>query len=221
MKTTNPYFHVLAVIAVLLLKMPASAALPLHSYVTGLSESEGFYSNYAQPIVGYDFVPNTAITINALGAYDHHSDGLERPNQVGLWDRSTGSLLASATVPGGSVSPLQDGYRWVTISSISLTAGSTYSIASWNSGWEAIGVFAASSLTVDPTISLGAGYVDTLIAGLQMPTRQGGPGYVFIGPGFGTVTAVPEPTTLSLLIAGAVPICFYRFKNRKKKKLIH
>lgn len=124
MKTTRICLPVLAA-TILALALPAFAALPLRTYVTGLSESEIHFSNYAQPIVGYDFVPNAALTINALGAYDHHFDGLERANQVGLWDRSTGALLASATVAGGSASPLQDGYRWTTITPLSLTPGTT------------------------------------------------------------------------------------------------
>jgi hypothetical protein len=215
MKKTKLCLQVLTVISGLLLEMQAWATAPLYDYVTGLSENESYYSGYAQPIVGYDFVPNTSITIGALGAYDHHFDGLYQPNQVGLWERSTGTLLASATVPGGSVSPLQDGYRWVMIEPITLTAGFTYTIASWNSGWEPIGAFAASSLTVDSRISLGAGYVDTLIPGLQMPTRQGGPGYVFIGPGFASV--VPEPSSFFLLISAAGPIYLYRSRKIVKK----
>jgi hypothetical protein len=82
---------------------PPSTSAVGSIYVTGMSDAEGplNFSYYAQPIVGYDFVPNTSITIGALGVYDHLFNGLDRVNQVGLWERSSETLLASVNVPAG------------------------------------------------------------------------------------------------------------------------
>ena len=58
------------------------------------------------------------IWITQLGVYDGGGDGLANSHEVGLWrreDNLSGTLLASATVPAGTDSPLMGGYRWVPI----------------------------------------------------------------------------------------------------------
>jgi hypothetical protein len=179
-----------------LLSQCAFASTYERIYVRGMSETEAAYSNYAQPIVGYDFVSANPIRIDALGAYDHRTNGLEVPNVIGLWETASRTLVATATVGAGEINPFEGGYRWQSITPVFLNADVSYTIASWNSGYEAVGAHQRTALTVEPGITLGAGYVDTLYSGLQFPTRNGGPGVVFVGPGF---AAVPEPSSLWLV----------------------
>lgn len=71
--------------------------------------------------VGYEFVVSgVGITVDALGSYDARSNGLGGSYEVGLWD-SVGNLLASATVNNSST--LVSGFRWTSISPLTLNAG--------------------------------------------------------------------------------------------------
>src|SRR2546422_9554426 len=61
----------------------------------------------------YSFYPQ----VNWLGYYDQNGDGLANSHLVTLWDNSTQSIIASATVPAGTAAPLVNGYRWAPLSS--------------------------------------------------------------------------------------------------------
>lgn len=79
-------------------------------------------------VEGWEFQTTTAITVSALGAYDEELDGMQFPTPVGLFD-SACQLVASATVPAGTSAALIDGFRYVGIAPVTLTAGATYRIA--------------------------------------------------------------------------------------------
>ena len=79
-------------------------------------------------VEGWEFQTTTAITVSALGAYDSELDGMQFPTPVGLFDSSC-QLVASATVPAGTSAALIDGFRYVGIAPVTLTAGATYRIA--------------------------------------------------------------------------------------------
>jgi hypothetical protein len=88
--------------------------------------------------LGYEFTPNSALSISALGFSDLPSanvpgvgDGLEQERFVGLWD-SNGVPLTSVTVPAGTVAPLVDGFRyWSLQTPITLEAGHTYILGAY------------------------------------------------------------------------------------------
>ena len=49
-------------------------------------------------MLGYDFVSTTNQSLTALGFWDSGANGLANPYMVGLWQTSTQTLLASATI---------------------------------------------------------------------------------------------------------------------------
>lgn len=73
--------------------------------------------------MGYDFTLSTAAIVSSLGVQDQGSDGLATSHPVGIWN-SVGTLVASGTVPAGTAGSLKNGFRYVSITPVSLPAGS-------------------------------------------------------------------------------------------------
>ena len=73
--------------------------------------------------LGLVFTANTTFSVDALGIYDY--PGLAGPEQVGLYN-SSGNLLASATVT--LTDPLISGYFFQSVTPVTLSAGSTYTV---------------------------------------------------------------------------------------------
>jgi hypothetical protein len=79
---------------------------------------------------GFVFSPSENLTVQALGQWDQHLDGLLTAGAVGLWS-SDGMLVASAVVPSGTAASLEGAYRYVTLDQpVELAAGQTYVVAS-------------------------------------------------------------------------------------------
>jgi hypothetical protein len=78
------------------------------------------------------------IFITQLGVFDNGGDGLVNSLEVGLWQAGnvTGTLLASATVPAGTLAPLADGDRWVSITPVRIpyVVGSYVVAAQYSAG---------------------------------------------------------------------------------------
>src|ERR1035441_4742873 len=72
---------------------------------------------------GFFFTPTTAISVTSLGYVDC---GFSVGHDVGLYDVSTSTLLASTTVTGSST--LDSGFRYDLITPVSLTAGNEYAV---------------------------------------------------------------------------------------------
>lgn len=70
--------------------------------------------------VGYEFQVNSAIDVSALGMFDAYAYfgdsgvGLDGSHDVGIWSTS-GALLASVTVSGGTVDPLVGDFRYASL----------------------------------------------------------------------------------------------------------
>lgn len=80
-------------------------------------------------VEGWQFQTTAGIVITALGVYDSgNGNGLDHPIPVGLFDAGC-VQLAAVTVPAGTVAPLVNGYRYVTIQPVVLAAGLTYRAA--------------------------------------------------------------------------------------------
>ena len=136
-----------------------------------------------------------------LGAFDATGNaGLNANELVGLYN-SSGTLLSSATVLAGTADPLVDGFRWVNISPVTLTAGQTY-VA--DLAPDALDAWAYTNLgqhgsLFSPSITYGTSLYTYDGAGLHFPT--GDYGYEsYLGPGL-SVGAVPEASTI---ISGAM-----------------
>jgi hypothetical protein len=151
-------------------------------------------------------------TINALGFWDQTGTGLAANHIVALYGYSgSGSsynLLTSVTVQAGTVDPLIDGYRWVSIPTLSLPdngqGGNYYAIFASQGGdnWTTM-----SGQTLNPeigTFSSGA-LVDNNSGEDISPTPPntlasvdgGNNGYG--GANLGFFQPVPEPSVCAML----------------------
>src|SRR5690242_7542820 len=69
-------------------------------YTPNVNLDTGSQNTYAGTVGGiflttYSFNPQ----VNWLGYYDHNGDGLTSSHLITLWDNSTQTIIASATVP--------------------------------------------------------------------------------------------------------------------------
>ena len=72
--------------------------------------------------------PSDYLAITQLGVFDNGGDGLVNSHQAGLWvfDGTLGTpvtLLASVTIPAGTVAPLTGGYRYMPITPVLIPPG--------------------------------------------------------------------------------------------------
>lgn len=158
-------------------------------------------------VVGYRFSANTDLLVTALGAYDFGLDGIAGGAAVGLYTLG-GSLLATASVPGGMAGSYLDGYfRYVDIAGVQLAAGTEYVLASYSTDPQ--GFFNANyggvTLDVNQDITLLRNRDKPGVSGLAFADRE--PSNTHLGS-FGPnmqierIAEVPEPASLALALAG-------------------
>ena len=73
--------------------------------------------------VGYAFTLSGSVLVTQFGIWDQGNDGLNTSHGVDIWT-STGTLVATTTIPSGTGATLTNGFRYVSIASILLPAGS-------------------------------------------------------------------------------------------------
>jgi hypothetical protein len=183
-------------------------------------------------VVGFRFSSTTATTeIKYLGFVDQGGDGLSVSHTVGLylWDGSGYALQRSATVGAGTGADLYNGYRWVSIPTITL---SDTGVTSWvvattvgsgdGDAWgDSFAPFVppfpnqfvpSNAGTLDPAIGAlnfapgAAGYYDVGATSLSSPHLAfGGPQgfYSFYNAG-NIATAIPETSAAVLGSLGAL-----------------
>ncbi len=149
--------------------------------------------------LGYGFTLTAPLSLTALGFHDADEDGLLSPHAVGLFDANTQGLLASATVPAGTLAPLVGGFRWVPIPDLQLLPGS-YVIAATTPGDPALFdpfLFGATQVSALEAVLMGTASLSEIGSGTAVvfPTVDEGQTYGFIGPSFG-VSSVPAPLPL-------------------------
>lgn len=163
--------------------------------------------------VGFDFTVNNIQPINRLGVYDANGDGLSEATQVGLWNTTTSTLLASAIVPAGTGSVLYGQFRYVAIPELQLSPGDTYTIGAfyqqpYNSDWyqtiTSNNIFSPWFNYLNPTEFFGA---------FDLPFNIGEPFYGIYGPNL--AYEVPGP----LPIAGAFAAFSASRKLRRRVRL--
>jgi hypothetical protein len=172
--------------ATFILQPPVARALVLEPWVLPEAIVTGGEPTF-RGTIGFGLILEQPRKAQQLGFWDELGDGLLSDHAVSLFDGS-GSLLASAVVPRGSAAQLQDGFRWVSIPELWLTAG-TYVLAASIDGdpatFDAVitdtsTVATLAGLTLDPSGALRSLPVD---AGDPIPTAllptlvDGGSGY--------------------------------------------
>lgn len=161
------------------------------------------------------FTANQNLTVSGLGYYADPTNGQVAANAVSFYQCSnadctgTGSLLVSTTVT--NVYPLNGHFRYVTITPLTLTAGTSYEVAGVSAGDNY--TWADPGFAVDSAISLiplngqvgrwqSGSTADFLNFGRT--DRGSEDGYwganVFVGNA--TFTQVPEPSELALFGLG-------------------
>ena len=156
--------------------------------------------------LGYSFSLSQAYVVSALGFYDEQQDGLLSSHMVGIFDATSQALLISGTVPSGSGSPLQAGFRWLSVPQQVLSPGS-YVIAATSSGVPAVFdpfLYDGSDPVVIAGFSLGTASLAQAGSGsvVAFPSTDEGLPYGFIGPNF---ASPPVPGPLPVLgVAGAL-----------------
>jgi len=173
--------------------------------------------------------------VNWLGYYDHNGDALASSHQITLWDNSTETIIASATVPAGTAAPLIDGYRWVELSStVTLNPGSYYVIGAQTDGVDLWGDILSNNSPDNGTngqiswnsqyVQLGSGWEFTRAGRYDStgnypgePPNQSGSDAIYpvANLGFNIVT-VPEPGSLTLSGMGVAATVLYLSKRKRK-----
>ena len=112
--------------------------------------------------LGFEFSPTENIVVSELGVYDAvgNGDGLAVSHDVGIWSLN-GNLIALATVPAGTGSTLESGFRYVPIPLTTLIGGTSYRVGARFdlSTGDAYRRFV--TLNPAPTIGMVPGYVQS------------------------------------------------------------
>lgn len=211
----------LCLVALTVLGTPARADLLLE-----VTDGSGFGtpSDGTSKIVGYDFTLSTAMTVTALGVWDHDADGLKDAHRVWLWD-SKGAAIASVDVGSGTGQDTvlsSSALDWASVDSawrfeslagpVNLAAG-TYFIGAYyfepaggRTNDTDIYLSLAGTVTTASGVTFGSGqYVDN--PALLGPTDDA-PTFNSSGRFFGPnlllqdAATVPEPGTMALAALG-------------------
>lgn len=162
-------------------------------------DSDNTFNNGAGYAIGYEFQANANITVTQLGYFV--ASTLTESHEVGLYDATTMTLLASTTVANGDM--MAANFAYSAISEVTLTAGNDYVIVG-TSGFTDDYTFNPTAFSTDSAIT----FVQSAYAQgntLQFPSFPGDGAIGYFGPNFlFTGGSVPEPSSLVLASLAAV-----------------
>lgn len=174
--------------------------------------------------IGWSFNVTAPSGINVIGLslFDLNLDGFFSAHQVGIWDPA-GTLLASVTMPLGTVAPFDSSgvFRYVSISPLTLPLGNNYTVgASYGTpNSDEIAYSISGSVTLAPGIFRNNGGLMNVGASLTRPTSNysvfanfGGGGSFVVGAAPSGVA--PEPGTLAFLALGGTLVLVRRRRVR-------
>jgi hypothetical protein len=148
---------------------------------------------------GYAFTLSNPLLVTQLGVFDFDLPGgpvgLQQSIPVTIWT-STGTLEAQGTVPSGTAGTLTDGFRYVSIAPVMLSAGS-YTIGAFYATGTDLVIGPASTITTAPGVTYSgtrsvAG--NAFPAGNSLAASNG-----YFGPNFQFTAATSAPDTGSTL----------------------
>ncbi len=168
-------------------------------------------------VFGWQFTTRSDIQISALGLYDNPGiygggfpgDGLLESHAIGIWDVSShSSPLLSALIPGGTAAPLLSGFRYVSITPLTLGAGGDYVVAALYSNIDPKDLTTGAAnnptfaLTVSPEIEFGGYRWGGGSSALVFPGSYDPGELAAFGPNF-MFSVVPEPSSLAFCALAA------------------
>jgi len=147
---------------------------------------------------GWAFTTTSSLLVTQLGLFDQGNDGLNASHVVSIWS-STGTLMVQVMIPSGTGTTLMDGFRYVSITSVLLPAGS-YTIGGfYGRGDDQFGINASSITTASGITYNGS----RSAAGFVFPPgNHFGNLNSYFGPNFQFTSAVATPdagSTVALL----------------------
>ena len=166
--------------------------------------------------LGWTFQPQTDIKVTALGAFSYV---LQNPGnlEIGLWD-SGGNLLASNAV---SITGTSAATVYSSIATLMLMAGQTYYLSAYSPSQTVyFYVVGPDSHThgyavMSPEIKLGGLAFNTNSVFAFHSSTEGQPSDAVVMPNF-QFQAVPEPSTVCLLVGGAMVLLAMRRKSNRQ-----
>jgi hypothetical protein len=168
------------------------------------------------PTVGWAFTLSSQISVTQLGLFDLANDGFTTDHIVAIWT-STGTLLTQVTIPAGTSGTVIDGFRYVPIAPLLLSAGDYtiggyYTVSEGNAD-DFVG-FANSIHTASGVTYVGsrADFFPFGVFGFPADDIFDIPRSYF-GPNFQFTTSVPDSgSTVSLLGFGLLGLAALRRK---------
>jgi len=234
MKTILPLFVLTATLSLTLNSPVVAQTTPGSTlFSPNINLDTGSQNTFSGTVGGiflttYSFYPQ----VNYLGYYDQNGDGLANNHLVSLWDNSTQTIVASATVPAGTAAPLVNGFRWVQLpSTVTLNYGSYYVIGAHTDGVDLWGDFISNNSPDNGNngqiswnseyVQLGSGWefsragrYDSAGNYPNEPPNQAGSDAIYPVANLG-YNVVPEPTSLTLLGLGMAATVLYFSKRRR------
>ncbi len=215
--------------------------------VTGL---DGGFNYYQSPgVIGNGFLARSAITVTQLGAYDsnvtkmlatsfpgqsyysYHGAEIFQNNAVGLYDVSTHTLVASATVTGTDT--LIGDFRYAALTTpVSLNTTDTYAIVSQNGSnyylvganpngvigseinWMG-GAYNTGNSLVEPIVTTGANIFGNTSYDPNTFLGDFGANFLYAPANNTGPSSVPEPATILLFGAGLAGFAGLRLRRKK------
>jgi PEP-CTERM putative exosortase interaction domain len=166
--------------------------------------------------LGWTFQSQTDINVTALGAFNdvlHNSGNLE----IGIWN-SSGDLLTSSLV---ALTGTSSDSVYQSVTPVMLTAGQTYYLGAYSPSQTVyFYVVGPDSDThgyaiMSPEIQLGGLAFNTNSVFAFPSSTEGQPSDAVVMPNF-QFQAVPEPSTVCLLVGGAMVLLAMRRKSNRQ-----
>ena len=213
------FLCLMAILAAALTARAQGSLEAMQGYVSASGNLNAVYSQISAgtPMtLGWTFQPQTDINVTALGAFNdvlHNSGNLE----IGIWN-SSGDLLTSSLV---ALTGTSSDSVYQSVTPVMLTAGQTYYLGAYSPSQTVyFYVVGPDSDThgyaiMSPEIQLGGLAFNTNSVFAFPSSTEGQPSDAVVMPNF-QFQAVPEPSTVCLLVGGAMVLLVMRRKSNRQ-----